>query len=177
MLNGTAYVTLDAGKRMIARGAGGVFLSITTTYAPDGSGFVMPSAAAKSGVHAMIRSLAAEWGRYGIRHVGIAPGPIETEGAFKRLDPTGKWMARMVGRMPAKRLGDPAELANLCSFMVSPYASWMTGEVITLDGGEKPALSGEFNALEEVPASDWDMLEKMIRETNAASKARKGGAA
>ncbi len=51
---------------------------ITTTYAPDGSGFVVPSAMAKAGVHSMTKSLAAEWGRYGLRFVAIAPGPIET---------------------------------------------------------------------------------------------------
>jgi 2,4-dienoyl-CoA reductase len=84
VLNGTAFVTLDAGRRLIKAGKGGVFLAITTTYAPDGSAFVVPSAAAKSGVHALTRSLAAEWGKYGLRFVGIAPGPIETKGAFSR---------------------------------------------------------------------------------------------
>lgn len=78
VLTGTALVTLEAGKRLIAAKQGGAFLQITTTYAPDGSGYVVPSAMAKAGVHAMTKSLAAEWGRYGIRFVAIAPGPIET---------------------------------------------------------------------------------------------------
>jgi 2,4-dienoyl-CoA reductase [(3E)-enoyl-CoA-producing], mitochondrial len=78
---GTAFVTLEGGKRLIAAGKGGAFLSITTTYAESGSGFVVPSAAAKAGVANLIKSLAAEWGRYGMRFVGIAPGPIETKGA------------------------------------------------------------------------------------------------
>lgn len=54
-------------------------MSITTTYAQSGSGFVVPSAAAKSGVEAITKSLAAEWGRYGLRFNAIAPGPIETK--------------------------------------------------------------------------------------------------
>lgn len=52
---------------------------------------MVPSASAKAGVSALVRSLGHEWGKYGIRHVGIAPGPIETKGAFSRLDPTGQF--------------------------------------------------------------------------------------
>jgi len=51
-------------------------LSISTTYASTGSGFVVASACAKAGVEAMIKSLAAEWGKYGLRFVGIAPGKL-----------------------------------------------------------------------------------------------------
>lgn len=136
VLNGTANVTLEAGKRLIKAGKGGVFLNITTTYAPDGSGFVAPSAAAKAGVHSLIGSLSAEWGRYGLRFVGIAPGPIETKGAFSRLDPSGQFKAVMTERLPAKRLGEPQELANLATYLCSDYASWCTGEIVRLDGGE-----------------------------------------
>lgn len=209
----SAITTLDVGKRMIEAGKGGVFLQITTLYAETGSGFVVPSAAAKAGVAAMTKSLAAEWGRYGIRFVGIAPGPIETKGAFSRLDPSGQFKDMMIGasaadllsrrslaphgttllsskrqpgasltaecspaalppchstaqrccclavqqrshclalrrhapflllcrpaeRSPSKRLGMPEELANLATYMVSPYASWLNGEIINFDGGE-----------------------------------------
>lgn len=140
VLAGTALVTLEAGKRMIAGGKGGVFLNITTTYAPEGSGWVAPSAMAKAGVHALTRSLAVEWGRHGIRCVGIAPGPIETEGAFSRLDPTGQFKTLLTQRLPAKRLGDTEELANLAAFLCSDHAAWMTGTVVTFDGGETAAL-------------------------------------
>ena len=58
---------------------GASFLAITTPYAQTGSGFVVPSAAAKSGVEAMVKSLASEWARYGMRFNIIAPGPIETK--------------------------------------------------------------------------------------------------
>jgi len=167
VLHGTAYVTLEAGKRMISNGKGGAFLNITTTYAPNGSGYVVPSAAAKAGVHALTGSLAAEWGsKYGIRFVGLAPGPIETEGAFSRLDPTGRFKTLLTDRLPALRLGDPAELANLASYLLSDYASWMTGQVVTLDGGESSAMAGEFNALEAVTPEMWDEMEAIIRKTN-----------
>jgi 2,4-dienoyl-CoA reductase len=72
----------------------------------------------------------------------------------------------MVERLPARRLGEPEELANLASYLVSPYASWCSGEIVTLDGGEKVGLSGEFNALSAVSQEQWDMMESMIRKTN-----------
>lgn len=65
--------------------------------------------------------------------------------------------------IPANRLGEVQELANLATYLVSPYASWMTGETIALDGGEMRYMSGEFNALTEVSESEWDYLEAQIR--------------
>ena len=112
VLNGTANVTLDIGKRLIAAGKGAAFLAITTTYAGSGSAFVAPSAAAKAGVATLTRSLAAEWGRHGIRLVGIAPGPIETEGAFSRLDPTGQFKNAMIGERARVRRRAPQSAAG-----------------------------------------------------------------
>ena len=99
---------------------------------------------AKAGVHALTRSLAVEWGRHGIRVLGVAPGPIETEGAFSRLDPTGQFKALSIQRLPAKRLAEPEELANLVAFLCSDHAAWMTGSVVTFDGGETAALCACF---------------------------------
>ncbi|XP_004345023.1 2,4-dienoyl-CoA reductase [Capsaspora owczarzaki ATCC 30864] len=166
VLNGTACVTLEAGKRMIAKSSGGVFLNISTTYAKSGSGFVVPSAAAKAGVEALTKSLAAEWARHGIRLNAIAPGPIETEGAFSRLDPTGEFSKYMLKRVAAGRLGEIGELANLASYLVSDYSSWITGDIITFDGGETPLISGEFNPLLSVTKDQWDVMESLIRTTN-----------
>lgn len=75
------------------------------------------------------RSLAAEWGRYGMRFNCIAPGPIETEGAFSRLDPMGVFAKSVHERIPAGRMGEVEELANLASYLVSDYSSWISGEV------------------------------------------------
>jgi 2,4-dienoyl-CoA reductase len=164
VLAGTAYVTLEAGKRMIAARSGGVFLNITTTYAPDGSGYVAPSAMAKAGVHALTGSLAAEWGaKHGIRFVGLSPGPIETEGAFSRLDPTGRFKGLLTERLPAQRLGEPGELANLATYLLSDYASWMSGQNVVLDGGEKAAMGGEFNELRQVSEEQWKSIRELIK--------------
>ena len=92
------------------------FLNISTTYAQTGSGFVLPSSVAKAGCDNLTKSLAAEWGRYGIRLNSVAPGPIFTEGAFSRLDPTGKFTESGKKRLPIGRLGETEELSNLVCF-------------------------------------------------------------
>merc|ERR1740131_742263 len=170
VLKGTAFLTLETGKRMIKAQSGGVFLAITTHYTNEGSGFVVPSACAKSGVETMMKSLGAEWGRYGIRMNCIAPGPIETEGAFGRLDPTGEAGKTMMDQIPEGRLGEIEEIANLATFLCSDYGSWINAETVTLDGGEFRALAGEFSNLKEVTPEQWDMMEAMIRGTNKKSK-------
>ncbi|XP_052060592.1 2,4-dienoyl-CoA reductase [(3E)-enoyl-CoA-producing], mitochondrial-like isoform X2 [Mytilus californianus] len=167
VLNGSALVSLEIGKRLIEAGQGAAFLAITTIYATSGSGFVTPSAAAKAGVECLTKSLAAEWGRYGIRFNCIAPGPIETKGAFGRLDPTGEWKDKLYDVLPVGRLGEVPEIANLATYMVSDYASWMTGEVVKFDGGEYVSRAGEFNDLKVVTKEQWDMLEAMIRKAKS----------
>ncbi|XP_077383913.1 2,4-dienoyl-CoA reductase [(3E)-enoyl-CoA-producing], mitochondrial isoform X2 [Festucalex cinctus] len=168
VLNGTAFVTLELGKRLICSQKGAAFLAVTTIYAQSGSGFVVPSAAAKAGVEALYKSLAGEWGRYGLRFNIIQPGPIRTKGAFSRLDPTGQFEAGMLSRIPTGRLGRASEMANLASYVCSDYASWMSGAVIRLDGGEYVMMAGEFNELRKVTADQWKLMEKMIRSTKGS---------
>ena len=170
VLKGTGFLTLDVGKRMIAQDAGGVFLAITTHYTNEGSGFVVPSACAKSGVETMMKSLGAEWGRYGIRMNCIAPGPIETEGAFGRLDPTGEGAKLMLEQIPVGRIGEIEEIANLATFLCSDFGSWINAETVTLDGGEFRMLAGEFNKLRKITPDQWDMMEQLIRGKNKKSK-------
>lgn len=74
----------------------------------------------------------------------------------------------MLDRLPANRLGEVDELANLACYLVSPYASWITGETITFDGGERVFMSGEFNALKQVTEEEWDFLESQIRKTKGS---------
>lgn len=168
VLNGTAFITLELGKRLIQSQKGASFLAITTIYAESGSGFVVPSASAKAGVEALYKSLAAEWGRYGHRFNIIQPGPIKTKGAFSRLDPTGNFEKAMMGRIPVGRLGTPGEIANLAAYMSSDYATWMSGAVIRFDGGEYVSMAGEFNDLRRVTPDQWKMMETMIRSTKGS---------
>jgi NAD(P)-dependent dehydrogenase (short-subunit alcohol dehydrogenase family) len=144
-------------------------LNIVTTYAFTGSAYVVPSACAKGGVLAMTRSLAAEWGKYGIRTNAIAPGPFPTKGAWERLLP-GDLAEKFdfKNRVPLKRVGDHQELANLAAFLVSDFSAYINGEVITIDGGEWLQGAGQFNGLEAIPGEMWDMLEQMTRSTKGS---------
>lgn len=164
VLHGTFYTTLEVGKRWIDQGRTGTMLNIVTTYASTGSGFVVPSAAAKAGVLALTRSLAVEWARYGIRQVAIAPGPFPTEGAWSRLSPTPELEQQMMDRIPLKRVGDREELANLTAYLISDYAAYINGEVVTIDGGEWLQGAGEFNDLLQMTNEQWDVLAQMTRK-------------
>jgi enoyl-[acyl-carrier-protein] reductase (NADH) len=66
--------------------------------------------------------------------------------------------------VPLKRVGEHQELANLAAYMVSDFADYMNGEIVTLDGGEQ-IRAGQFNNLEMIPNEMWDQLEAMIRST------------
>lgn len=161
VLKGTYNCTLAVGKRWIENKREGTVLNIVTTYASTGSGYVAPSAAAKAGVLALTRSLAVEWGKYCIRMNAIAPGPFPTEGAWSRLFPANlQEKFDPANRIPVKRVGHHQELANLAAYLVSEYAAYVNGEVVTIDGGEWLAGAGEFNMLDMVPGEMWDQLEK-----------------
>ncbi len=164
VLKGTKNCTLAFGKHWIKEKQKAVILNIITTYAWTGSGYVVPSAAAKGGVLAMTRSLAVEWAKYGIRLNAIAPGPFPTEGAWDRLLPGDlKEKFDVSKKVPLRRVGEHQELSNLAAYLLSEYSAYINGEVITIDGGEWLQGAGQFNMLEKVPKEMWDMLEMMIR--------------
>ncbi|MFY9683771.1 MAG: SDR family oxidoreductase, partial [Candidatus Sulfotelmatobacter sp.] len=134
-------------------------LSISATYAPVGSAYVVPSAISKAGVEALTRSLAVEWGNRGIRMNAIAPGPIPTRGAFSRLMPRSELEALALDRNPMHRFGTTDELANLAAFLISDGSAYINGEVIRMDGGEFLQGAGEFSNLgRALTDKDWESL-------------------
>jgi len=162
-MHGGLYCTLQAGRRWIDAGHPGVVLSILSTSTRTGRAFTVPSAMAKSAMLAMTRSLAVEWGPYGIRCVAIAPGPFPTEGAQRGLDPTATRLT--VGRRPSNplgRTGKPEELATLAAFLVSDSAAYINGEMIAIDGGQHLRTSGAEDLLQWTE-SDWDQIESARR--------------
>ena len=170
VLRGTYYFTLALGKYWIEKKIKGTVLNISTTYAWTGSGWVVPSAMAKAGVLAMTKSLAFEWADHGIRLNAIAPGPFPTKGAWDRLFP--EELAKKFSfenRIPLQRVGDHQELANLAAYLVSDFSAYVTGEVITLDGGEVLG-GGQFNFLKEVSEDQWDAIENQIKTTTRPPK-------
>jgi NAD(P)-dependent dehydrogenase (short-subunit alcohol dehydrogenase family) len=164
-LYGTFYCTRSFGRRLLEKGRQGSVVSIVTTYAETGSAFVVPSAMSKAAVIAMTKSLAVEWGGRGIRLNAIAPGPIPTEGAWARLVPNDETEKAMRRRIPSRRFGDPRELADLAAFLLSDLSSYMTGSVVTLDGGEAISSGGQFNDLSRLDPAHLDAMFERMRRT------------
>ncbi|WP_313516002.1 SDR family oxidoreductase [Sphingobacterium sp.] len=167
VLKGTVNCTLEFGKHWIERKQAANVLNIVTTYAFTGSGYVVPSAVAKGGVVTLTKSLAVEWGKYGIRHNAIAPGPFPTKGAWDRLLP-GELAQKFdfKNRVPLKRVGEHQELANLAAFLISDFAGYINGEIISIDGGEWLQGAGQMNGMEAIPSEMWDTIEQTIRKNN-----------
>ena len=164
VLKGTYNYSLILGKQWIEKKQPGIILNIVTTYAWTGSAYVAPSAAAKGGVLALTRSLAAEWIKYNIRTNAIAPGPFPTKGAWDRLFPKPiSSLFNFEKSLPMKRYGHHQELANLAAYMISDYAGYMNGEVVTLDSGEWVKNAGQFNKLDKVPNKAWGLIERAVR--------------
>ena len=159
VLLGTLHATMACGRRWLQEKNKGTVLSISATYAPVGSAYVVPSAVSKAGVEALMRSLAVEWGNRGIRMNAIAPGPIPTQGAFSRVLPRPELEELALDRNPLHRFGTTEELANLAAFLVSDGSGYINGEVIRMDGGEFLQGAGEFSNLGRVlTEQDWEAI-------------------
>ncbi len=92
--------------------------------------------AAKAGIDNLMRNLALEWGRYGIRSNGIVPGPIEGTEGMKRLGPSDPaTRAELASAIPLGRYGTVEDIGQAAVFLASPLASYVTGALLTVDGG------------------------------------------
>lgn len=114
---------------------GGSIINISMTLQQQGWPGMLPACAAKAGVDALTRTLAVEWARHNIRVNAIAPGPILTEGVRKAFRAGGDF-EELLHTVPLGRTGEAEEIGDLAVFMASSAARWMTGEIVTLDGGE-----------------------------------------
>jgi NAD(P)-dependent dehydrogenase (short-subunit alcohol dehydrogenase family) len=110
------------------------------------------SAAAKAGVLALTRTLAVEWAPYRIRVNAVAPGPVRTDGTDRQLWSDPALRERIAAGIPLGRFGTPEEVAAAVEFLVSRAASYITGEVLTVDGGQW--LGHGVMALREGPPKD-----------------------
>ena len=128
-----------------------IFLNISTTYSENSSALVIPSAVAKCGVDNLMKGLTVEWSKYGMRFVGIAPGPIAESGGASKLDPFGifKYYNNYVN--PSERMCDPQEISDLALFLTSEKGDYINGEIVRIDGGEWIKNQGEFSFLTNIP--------------------------
>jgi NAD(P)-dependent dehydrogenase (short-subunit alcohol dehydrogenase family) len=136
VLDGTFHCSRELGRRVIARGGDNAqIVNIVASYAWTGGPGTVHSAAAKAGVVNLTRTLAVEWARHGIRVNAISPGPVDTDETRQRLWPTEEIRERLLRRIPLRRFGTPEEIAHACAYLVSDFAGYVTGDVLTVDGG------------------------------------------
>src|SRR6185503_16787316 len=173
VFHGTFYVTHAVGKRWIEGGHKGSVVSIPVTRVHTGSPYVVPSAMSKAALHVMTKSLAVEWGRFGIRLNAIAPGPFPTEGATKRLRPGSGGFEDTTHMNPMRRVGKMEELQNLATFLMADGCEWLSGETIVLDGAGMLATGsgGYFLQLDRMSDADWDKARAMIKAQNDKDRA------
>jgi NAD(P)-dependent dehydrogenase (short-subunit alcohol dehydrogenase family) len=173
VMDGSFFVTLAVGKRWIAQGIRGSIVSNLVTWVWTGSAFVVPSAMAKTALHAMTMSLAVEWGPYGIRLNATAPGPFPTEGAWEKLNPLPdtKSSATDDQTVPLRRYGQMPELQNLLIFLLSDACDYLTGQTIAIDGAQHLAGPGTFADLSNMSDAQWQSAREAIQASTARDKA------
>lgn len=135
ILNGTFFSAQAAGRYMIDHG-GGQILALTATYAWTGGPGNAPSASAKAAVNTLVQTLAVEWAPAGIRVNAVAPGPVDTEKSRQNLWPDPEIRERIRQTIPLGRFGGPDTVVDACLLLMSPAASFITGEILVVDGGQ-----------------------------------------
>ncbi len=139
-VNGTFYTCRAVLPGMIAAKAGAI-VNMSSLHAVRGQANAAHYAAAKGAIVGLTKSIAREKGPFGIRANAVAPGPIDTplwRGAVPP-DEIDAVMAKRSEVIPIGRLGTPVEVAQTIVHLLSPAASYITGQVVTIDGGESMA--------------------------------------
>jgi NAD(P)-dependent dehydrogenase (short-subunit alcohol dehydrogenase family) len=172
VMDGSFHVTLAAGKRWIAQGLKGSVVSNLVTWVWTGSAFVVPSAMAKTALHAMTMSLAVEWGPHGIRLNATAPGPFPTQGAWEKLNPIPATTSSVTSAntVPLRRFGNMLELQNLLVFLLSDACDYLTGQTIAIDGGQHLAGPATFADLAGMTDAQWEAAREAIQQSTQRDK-------
>jgi NAD(P)-dependent dehydrogenase (short-subunit alcohol dehydrogenase family) len=152
VLSGTFHCSREFGRRHIAAGSPGSILNIGASYAWTGGPGFAHSAAAKAGVKNLTETLAVEWAPYGIRVNGLVPGLFPHEDEVEAIRGVPERGEQEDARIPAGRVGQPRELGWAATFLASPYAAYVTGHTLVVDGANwqrRAMLMPEFVPIRE----------------------------
>ena len=119
-----------------------IYISAGMAYVPHA--YQVHVGAAKAGIDMMMKNLALEWGRHGIRANSIVPGPIEGTEGMKRLASPAQ-METFINSIPLRRMGTVDDIGQTAAFLASPLASYISGCVVVCDGGQNLPGSAVFN--------------------------------
>jgi NAD(P)-dependent dehydrogenase (short-subunit alcohol dehydrogenase family) len=133
-LRGAFFAARAAARPMLESPAGGAILLTSSVTASSGVSRGLPYVATKGGLEAMVRSLAVEWADASVRVNAISPGFVETDltAGVREHDEIRE---SILARIPMGRFGTPAEIGDLAAALVSDLTSYVTGQVIQIDGG------------------------------------------
>ena len=134
-LKGAFLVGQAVARAMVAAGRPGAIVNMSSVNGILAIPSIASYNASKGGVNQLTRVMALALADHGIRVNAVAPGTIATELARNAVLGSDEAKARIMSRTPMKRLGEPGEIAEVCAFLVSNAASYMTGEIVYVDGG------------------------------------------
>jgi NAD(P)-dependent dehydrogenase (short-subunit alcohol dehydrogenase family) len=134
-LKGAFLVGQAVARAMVAAGRPGAIVNMSSVNGIMAIPSIASYNASKGGVNQLTRVMALVLADHGIRVNAVAPGTIATELAQKAVLGSDEAKARIMSRTPMKRLGEPSEIADVCAFLVSSASSYMTGEIVYIDGG------------------------------------------
>jgi NAD(P)-dependent dehydrogenase (short-subunit alcohol dehydrogenase family) len=133
-LNGTFFTFQAAARHMIARGGGGALVATSSLAAIEGRARGEHYAASKGGILSMVKGLAVELARHGIRANSIVPGFVDTPMAGEAIN-APKFVERVLPRVPMRRWGKPADFGAIAIYLMSDASAYHTGDMFVIDGG------------------------------------------
>jgi NAD(P)-dependent dehydrogenase (short-subunit alcohol dehydrogenase family) len=133
-LDGAFYTFRAAARHMVERGGGGALVGTASLAAIEGAARSEHYAATKGGLISMIRALAVEFARYGVRANAILPGWIETNMTANAIG-NEKFAANVLPRIPMRRWGEGGDFGGIAVYLMSSASSYHTGDTFLIDGG------------------------------------------